>query len=124
MIAKFSPKKIAVTRYDNTRAAKVLRIVAITCCVVFCWIVYPYKWAKAAIVWVRKIQAIQRAKDMAHERGCKIFVVQNGMRFDVGTRAVMRRKSTKIQRRFARNHAEYMDYDYRYGIVFEADPHA
>ncbi len=83
--------------------------------VLFCWIIYPYKWIKQAVFNHRKEKAIQKAKELNILWGRTFYVVQNGMSFFVGDRAYFRRKKIKWNKRLRNLGVET---DYRKAIIF------
>lgn len=88
------------------------------CLVLFCWIIYPYKWIKKAVFYHRKGKAINKAKDLSYNKGHKFFVVQNGMKFIVGDRNYFRGMNTKYKKKIK---GSQLSFDYRDAIIFTAN---
>lgn len=86
--------------------------------ILFCWIVYPYKWIKRSVFDHRKEKAIRKAKDLNKYWDRTFYVVQNGMNFFVGDRAYFRQKKIKWNKRLRRLGVET---DYRKAIIFTAN---
>jgi hypothetical protein len=86
--------------------------------VLFCWIVYPYKWIKKSVFNHRKGKAIRKAKYLNMRWGRTFYVVQNGMNFFVGDRTYFRRKKIKWNKRLRNLGVET---DYRKAIIFTAN---
>lgn len=97
------------------RTSKALSFILV---VLFCWVIYPYKWARALTFRLRKEKAIREADLMCHETGKAAYVVQDGVRFYVNNRQQFRdwnKQARKGRRRF-------LDIDYRHAVIYKSTP--
>jgi len=104
------------TIMQNNRVIHALSLIAV---VLFCWVIYPYKWIRKALFRVRKRNAVREADQLCRETGKAAYVVQAGTQFYVGNRAQFREwnnKARKGKRRF-------LDIDYRHALIYKATPH-
>lgn len=81
--------------------------------VLFCWIIFPYKWTKKALFEAKKANAIREAEMISIERNKQVYVVQYRTDFIVGLRDEFRRKDSKIRRKID----GFLNWDYRNSIV-------
>lgn len=86
--------------------------------VLFAWIIYPYKWIKRMIFRAKKEHAIMDADRLCKDLNKAVYVVQDSETFYVGTRAQLRGTNKRAKRCLP----EYLRYDYRNAIVYEAMP--
>lgn len=93
------------------------KILSIIVTILFAWIIFPYKWIRNYAFRLRKDNAISECIVKASENGCRYYVVQNGKKFHVGTRAEFRRWNTKNNRKVKK----MFDFDYRNSIVYHFD---
>ena len=64
-----------------------IKVISYICVILFCWIVYPYKWIDKALFNYRKAKAIAKA----NKSGKKEYVVQVGKSFLTGTKEDFKR---------------------------------
>jgi len=88
--------------------------------ILFCWIIYPYKWIKHYLFIRKKKIAIKKADERQKTSNSKIMVVQLGNYFKVGTKTELKsmdklaRKILKIKR------SDKWIWDYRNSIIYSA----
>jgi hypothetical protein len=88
--------------------------------VLFCWVIFPYKWIKHAIFINRKNKAIKQADKRQKTEGKKVLVVQIGDKFIVGIRDELKRIDKKAYKLLHLNRDEQFIWDYRNSIIYEA----
>lgn len=88
--------------------------------VLFCWIIYPVKWTKKIMFELRKTNAIRKANHLCAETNKQVYVVQNGMKFEVGFRHEFRKKTNSIQSELVRNKKGYLRYSYKNAIIYKS----
>lgn len=86
--------------------------------VLFAWIIFPYKWIKRMIFRLKKEHAIMDADRLCKDLNKAVYVVQDGETFYVGTRSQLRGTNKRAKRCLP----DYLRYDYRNAIVYEAMP--
>ena len=101
---------------QNNRVIHALSLIAV---VLFCWVIYPYKWICKALFSVRKRNAVREADQLCRETGKAAYVVQAGTQFYVGNRAQFREWNSKARKGKRR----FLDIDYRHALIYKATPH-
>lgn len=101
---------------QNNKLIHALSLIAV---VLFCWVIYPYKWIRKALFRVRKRNAVREADQLCRETGKAAYVVQAGTQFYVGSRAQFREWNTKARKGKRR----FLDIDYRHALIYKATPH-
>lgn len=91
------------------------RILAVLCVVLFCWLIYPAKWIRAAVFRVRRNNAILQADRLHQQTGKAAYVVQNGTRLIVGNRATLRNWNKHVRKA----KQPCLDIDYRHAIIYK-----
>lgn len=88
----------------------------------FFWAIYPYKWTRRAVWYIRREKAKSEARDRAAQERKAMYVIQNQMYFVVKSRAEARRTNTRVRKSLDDAHRGYVRWDYRHGLVFVAYP--
>jgi len=83
--------------------------------ILFCWIIFPYKWIKRGLFETRKAYAIRDAELLSKKTNKQVYVVQYKTNFIVGLRNEFRQKDSKIRRKID----GYLDWDYRNAIIYK-----
>jgi hypothetical protein len=97
---------------------RTLHILSIILTILFCWIIYPFKWIKLLNFKLRKANAIRQAEQLTAETNKQVYVVQYRMRFKVGLRSEFRKHNSQIRRDLDKEMKGFLDYDYRNGIIY------
>lgn len=84
----------------------------------FCWIIWPYKWALLAQNRVRLANAKRRADALDNALNQAVYVVQYRRRFKVGARKDFRRENSNVRRDLAQEMKGFLKWDYRNAIVY------
>ena len=84
----------------------------------FCWAIWPYKWALLAQNALRLANAKRRADVLDADKNQAVYVVQYRRRFKVGLRADFRRENSKVRRDLAQEMKGFLKWDYRNAIVY------
>lgn len=95
-------------------------LLAWVCVVLFCWVVFPTKWAKKIVFKVKYRRAIKKAAERRKTTKKRVFVVQNEREFYVGTREELRAMDKRIKRRLQRQGKSWLRWDYRNAIIYTA----
>lgn len=89
----------------------------------FYWLLFPFLWLakkiKQFLFEARKTNKIIEAELLASKTGKKAFVIQNGTKFIVSQRTLLRDLNTKKSKKL-KGTGGYVDY--RKAIVYEAVP--
>lgn len=99
-----------------------LHYLALACTILFCWVIYPYKWLKRLILKIRIYQAKREADYQCAQTNKAVYVIQDGMKVSVSNRKTARAINTSVNKKLAKKKAAYLDWDYRYGIIYVAYP--
>ncbi len=91
-----------------------IKVVSYIILVLFCWVIYPYKWIRWIAFYVRRYLAIRTADEMHNLTGRRYFVIQNGRKFIVRDKRSARKKDVKIKKKIP----SYLDWDYRNAIIY------
>lgn len=97
---------------------KLFKVFSFVCVVLFCWVIYPLKWIRKFIFLSRLDEAKKYADALHDETGKSYYVVQFGLKFDVGTRDYFRRNNVKVKRSLKKKYKGFLNYDYRNAIVY------
>ena len=82
--------------------------------VLFCWIVYPYKWIDKAIFDHRKAKAIAKA----NKSGRKEYVIQIGKHFISGTKEDMDRIKKNSCKNLGLKRIHYNLFDWKSAVIY------
>lgn len=97
-----------------------IKLISTIIVILFCWVIYPYKWIKHAIFINRKSNAIKQADKRQKKESKKVLVVQIGNQFIVGVRDELKRIDKKAFKILRLNRNEQFIWDYRNSIIYEA----
>lgn len=90
-----------------------MRLLSWIVTILFCWVIFPYKWIKRALFEAKKANAIREADLLSIETNKQAYVVQYKTDFIVGLRDDFRRKDSKIRRKID----GFLNWDYRNAII-------
>lgn len=106
----------------KTYNSKLMLILTYTGLILFWWVIYPYKWINAGIAKLRNLHALTQAKELCHDINKAVYVCRDGHKIYVNTRENLRRANTKNRKKLSDSHRGYLDWDYRYALVYKVDP--
>lgn len=87
--------------------------------ILFCWIIYPYKWITKAVFLTRMNNAKKKANKRALQVSDTVYVVQWGKRFFVGVRSEMKKMDKKAAKMLKLTVREAQMWDYRNCIIYK-----
>ena len=93
-----------------------MKVLSYSIVILFCWIIFPYKWVMKFIFESNKAKAIRRCDDLSLKYNKQAYVVQNGREFYVGLRSEFRQTNSKVRRKLAK----YLKFDYRNAIIYKS----
>lgn len=96
------------------------RLIAQIIVILFCWIIYPYKWIRHFIFISRKNKAIKEADKLQKNSGEKIMVCQIGSIFKVGTKTDLKRMDKLARKILKIKRADKWIWDYRKSLIYSA----
>ena len=105
------------TKYVKFTTEVLLEVLGtIVTLILFCWVIYPYKWIRKLIYHIRKAHYCRRAADLStRSAGKVVFVIQHLDKFYYGTRKSLRNNDKNITKRFFEG--KPLECDYRNAII-------
>lgn len=88
--------------------------------ILFCWVIYPYKWIKAYTFKRRLNKAIKKADARQKTTPCKVLVVQFKGEFIVGIPSELKKIDNLVRKRNNIPRKYKKVWDYRNAIVYSA----
>lgn len=85
--------------------------------VLFCWVIYPYKWTRLLVHNIRKANVCRQACHASTQCGDVVFVIQHGKEFYYGTRKTLRNHNKKASKKIQSEYSPLLECDYRNAIV-------
>lgn len=107
--------KAAITRLS-------LHYLALACTILFCWVIYPYKWMKLLFLKIRIYQAKCEADFQCRQLNKAVYVLQDNDEIIVSTRDKVRPIHTSMNKKLAKQGKSFLDWDYRHAIIYTAYP--
>ena len=83
--------------------------------VLFCWVIYPYKWIRLLVHNIRKANACREACHVSTQCGDVVFVIQHFDKFYCGTRKQLRMNDMNITKKVLND--KPLQCDYRNAII-------
>lgn len=87
--------------------------------ILFCWIIYPYKWGVKLSFLRSKHKAVIKAEKMYSALNKTVYVVQWGKTFYVGVRSQCRKLDRAAAKHLGLTHQEHKLWDYRNCVVYK-----
>lgn len=88
--------------------------------ILFCWIIYPYKWIRHFQFVNRKSKAIRQAKELQKTTDKKVMVIQIGSIFKIGVNTELKRYD-KLARKILRvKRCDNFIWNYKNAVIYSA----
>jgi flagellar biogenesis protein FliO len=88
--------------------------------ILFCWVIFPYKWIKHAIFINRKSKAIKEADKRQKTTAKKVMVIQIADQFIVGVNDELKRMDKKAFKILKLNRNEQFVWNYKNSLIYSA----
>ena len=88
--------------------------------ILFCWVIFPYKWIKHAIFVNRKSKAIRQANKRQLTTAKKVMVCQIGSHFIVGVNDELKRINKRGRKLLKLNKNEEFIWNYKNSLIYTA----
>lgn len=96
------------------------KLVAQLIVILFCWIIYPYKWVMHFAFISRRNKAIKEADKRQKTSSKKIMVCQIQSYFKVGTKDELKRYDKLARKLLKVKRADNWIWDYRNAVIYSA----
>lgn len=90
--------------------------------ILFCWVIYPYKWISKGVAWLRDRKAMYDADVMCKRLNKAVYVCRDGHKIYVDVRNRLRITNTANRKKLEKMHSGFLDWDYRHAVIYKADP--
>ena len=88
--------------------------------ILFCWIIYPYKWIRHFAFISKKKKAIKKADKLQKNSCKKIMVCQIGSIFKVGTKTDLKRMDKLARKILKIKRADSWIWNYKKALIYSA----
>ena len=88
--------------------------------ILFCWLIFPYKWIRHAVFVNRKNKAIKQADKRQLTTNKKVMVIQIGNRFIVGINDELKRINKRGRKLLKLNKNEDFIWNYKNSLIYSA----
>lgn len=88
--------------------------------ILFCWVIYPYKWAKHIAFIMRKRKAIKQADERQKTSNDTVYVVQILDTFHIGIKSEMKKLDKKARKILGLKRVDNFIWDYRRSVIYKA----
>jgi len=97
----------------------ITKILTITITILFCWVIFPYKWITKAVFIHRMSKAKKQANKRAQQTNETVYVIQLGRKFYVGIRSELKKLDRYAAKYLKLTKKESKLWDYRNCIIYK-----